>query len=778
MAIIENYLHRLRHYPFRAVDQEVADTLLKAASQVPFTGDDPALTVYLLECYCDLSGLRLTQAVLTPTYLATIHDGFCGALLSGHLIKLSPGRTRVFCRHFASTLQKINIQFPSMQGKKWTPKQFDAHIGTWTNSISQIPEEKLAYWQGWPIENKKCSIQWMHLAKLYNTHGKRFTDELYRGVRVYSESRAGPFDRGYDRIVTHLVSNPLRWPPSTFKSPSEIYNFFADLLKKTFKGKSLKSRSTIDLGHRWDRHISEVYRSFIDARIWASPSRALPVTSLKRFRGKETHIKVTKAGKKVRTKLITPLPLHVTQAEAIHILAVQISKDINILREWATNKAKSVIAAFQNRAELAKVATTQDIDDVAFWKLNTINNIAALFEARPYDLPWNAIVRKYGQMNKIKKSSTVLTKALGILSTRDLYPFQCLLILEHPQITDSFLRDFDLYDRNGHATGIRKEGGKTYLISKSGIESVIISGYKPRRGVNLSRQEFELTPASIKIIDDVTRLTQQARDYLRSVGDDNWRKLFIASSSGIVKPTSTTTPRWDKSQTRRIMGGPPEFVREFANIMHSSDINEAFEFAAQITPSSIRASRCVEIYLQTGKTEIMRECLGHDKTDKKLLESYLPEIFIMLIESRSVMVIQKIIICTALKDSPFLAEAAGFDRTEELEEFTRNYLSEELPAYLKDPDKVNEALETGELDKIVFSIGVKSLSTLLSLRDATRLTIGQAIISPAYLHWANITNLVSEYIENGFQRELKRKLAEARRLVDPSPFVRKILGQQ
>ncbi|UVL05981.1 hypothetical protein [Pseudomonas sp. B21-047] len=777
MAIIENDLRRLRHYPFRALDEKVANTLLKAASDLTFTGDDPALTVYMLECYCDLAGLRVTQAMLTTSCLATIHNGFCGALLSGQLIKLSSFRTRRFCRYFASILQKIKIQFPSMQRKKWQPEPFAAHIEIWTNSKNQISEEKAAYWQGWPIEDKKCSIHWMHLANLYNTHGKKFVDELYRGVRVYSESRATTFDRGYERLVAHLVSNPLLWPPSTFKSPTGIYNFFADLLKHTFKGKSIKSRSTIDLGHRWDRHISEVYRSFINPRIWASPIRTLPVTKLKPSRGGETHIKVTKAGKEVRTKLITPLPLQVTQTEAIHILAVQISKDINILREWATTKATSVIMASLERAKLAKSATNSDIADREFWESNTLANIAALFEATPYDLPWNTIASKYRITNNIRNSSRTISKALGIPATRDLYPFQCLLILEHPNITDSFLKNFNLYDKNGNIKGIRREGGKTYLVSKSGIEATIISGYKPRRGVTLTRQEFELSPAAIKIIDDVIRITQQARDYLRKIGDDNWRKLFIASSSGIIKPTTSSTPRWNKAQTLRKKDDPPEFVHEFAKILGATDINEALEFVAQISPSSIRASRAVEIYLQTGKTEIMRECLGHDKTDKKLLESYLPEIFIMLIESRSVMVIQKIIICTALKDSPFLAEAAGFDNLSDLEEFTKNYLHEELPAYLKDPDRVDEALKSEELDKIVFSIGVKSLSTLLSLRDATRLTIGQAIISPVYLHWASITNLLSEYIENGFQRELKRKMAEAKKLVDPTPFVRKILGQ-
>jgi hypothetical protein len=647
----------------------------------------------------------------------------------------------------------------------------------WREERIEFVPETLAYWDGWPVENKRDRTQYVHLAKLYQTHGKEFVDELHSGIKRYVETRADVVNNGFERIVNFLVAKPDEWPASTFKHPIKIYEFFKALIRVTFKDQKPRARSTIDLGYRWDRHIHEVERAFILPRTWAQPYRPLPLTGLKRLRGRDTHITETDHGTLVKTKLITPIPLHVTQAEAMHILAHQISADVAIVREWAKRRMQEVMKAYHNRKELAKKATDQDYTSHEFWASDPLANIAGLFDASPYAIDWREIVPRYQRRNNSQldgeNASADLARKIGIPSVKDIYPFQCALVLEHPLITDSFLKSFELYDINGNMFGVVEEGGKSYLAYEEQIPDIVMSGSKPRKGKNLSRQTFELSHTARKIIDDLILLTKQGRDYLKSIGDDNWRKLFIASSKGITKPRAMPTVRWDKSQIKRFKKTTPRFILEFAAVMRDSTREQIIDFVSNVTLSSIRASRCVEVYLLTGKTDLMRRALGHDANDSKVLESYLPEVFIRLIESRSIQAVQKIIICHSLRDSPFLVEGTGFDTLEELEMFLENYTSQELPTYLTNPECIDEFQTSAQADELYLRLGTGSLIALLSLREAVNTIDDHRVIPSSLIKWAEIADLIEQNIELGNERSLKRKLAEAKSKTNPEPFLRK-----
>lgn len=715
--------------------------------------------------------------MLTREEIPPIHDGFCGAIISGKLVELSDNRKRYFCRALGVILRKVGISFPSIQGDIWLPFPFTNSLMQWKADRIQFAPETLAYWDGWPVENKRGRIQYVHLSKLYQTHGKEFVDELHSGIKRYVESRADVMSNGYDRIVNFLVTNADEWPASSFKNPVKIYDFFKALIRATFKDHKPRARSTIDLGGRWDRHIAEVERAFILPRTWAQPYRPLPLTGLKRLRGRDTHITETDHGTMVKTKLITPLPLHVTQAEAMHILAHKISSDVANVREWATRRMQEVMKAFHQRKAFAKKATDKDFTSPEFWASDPIANIAGLFEDSPYAIDWQKILPRYKSRNKSPLDgdniSADLARKIGVPGVKDIYPFQCALVLEHPLITDSFLKSFELFDINGNMSGIVEEGGKSYLAYEEQIPDLVMSGSKPRKGKNLSRQTFELSPTARKIIGDLILLTKQGRDYLRSIGDDNWRKLFIASSKGITRPRPVPTVRWDKSQIKRFKKATPRFILEFSAVMRDNTREEIIDFVSNVTLSSIRASRCVEIYLLTGKTELMRRALGHDVSDSKVLESYLPEIFIRLIESRSIQVVQKIIICHSLRDSPFLIEGAGFDTLEELEIFLENYTSQELPTYLTNPESIEEVQASKQVDELFLRIGTGSLIALLSLRDAVKTIDDHRILPASFLKWAEIADLIEQNIELGNERSLKRKLAEAKSMTNPELFLRK-----
>ncbi|MBF4247610.1 hypothetical protein EA004_21925, partial [Vibrio anguillarum] len=95
-------------------------------------------------------------------------------------------------------------------------------------------------------------------------------------------------------------------------------------------------------------------------------------------------------------------------------------------------------------------------------------------------------------------------------------PISILLIKEHNDITDSFLYNLDLYDKNGHRVGFYKLDNNYYL-----------QGYKLRKNGRKAEQVIKLNTVSKELIEKLLAITSRPREYLKRKGDDNYRKLFI-----------------------------------------------------------------------------------------------------------------------------------------------------------------------------------------------------------------------------------------------------------
>jgi hypothetical protein len=333
--------------------------------------------------------------------------------------------------------------------------------------------------------------------------------------------------------------------------------------------------------------------------------------------------------------------------------------------------------------------------------------------------------------------------------------------MEHPSITNSFLQRFDLYDKHGNLTGFITEGGKSYLALED--QPVIISGIKGRKGKIHGRQKYELTATAESVMRDLIKITTPARDYLRSIGDENWKKLFIASSSNANKPRTASIPRWNETSLQY----QQSVILEQFHPHTDKREDVLLQFLAQISPSTIRASRCMEEYLDTGSTYLMSECLGHEEEDSVLLECYVPPIFMAFIEEQGVRLVQKALICHSLRDSPFLVEGANFESLEELEQVLENYTLKNIPDFLKNPDYLNDSDITRLENEIIIRIGVGSLTALLSLAQAVEETRDKRHLSKSAQHWAKLTSLIVVEIESGTDAQLKEKLRLARAHADP-----------
>lgn len=773
MAIIRNGLFRLHRYPFRAIDEHALTLLCTAAADIRLNeGAHPMAAVHVLECVCDLAGERFTLSTLLSTEAQRLYDLFCSAIHSQSFAELKKAKRQGFCRSLRETLTNARVLKADRPPITWDHSRYPELTPQWENLDNALDPAKVAYWSGWPIENRDGEATYLPLEKLWNSHGEKYTEDFHLGISTRMEGATGTPNFMFGVMLDFLDKNQKTWPSETFHDPLRIHDFFAAMMKHYFLGISTDDPALPSMKKNWNRFIGQVYSTFIDSRIWCTPYLQLSLTDARAINGSTTHVKKNRQGLTVRTKLVTHIPLHLTEQEAVEKLIFTIKDEIETIRSWATQQTLEITQRFKNGKKLARSGKWLNTACVNFYDDNFINNMAAAFEKYLYLLPVSNLRLSYTRRSGQNISTPEISRALGIPTTQDLYPFQCLLIIEHPFITSHFFENFNLCDKNGKQTGVISEGGKSYLVV--GSESNLISGLKRRKGVKHGRQKVELSDTAASILSDVINITQPARDYLRSIGDENARKLFIASPHCINKPIPARIPRWNTTTLNYPSSSP--LLQQFHP--HTKLREEALkEFLSRISPSTIRASRCIEEYLLTGSTALMSECLGHEEEDSILLETYLPEVFVQFIEGRGIRVMHKAMICHALRNSPFLVAGANFDSMEILEEFLNNYAIKDVPGFLMDPESELQKLENAEAEVLV-KMGVGSLTALLSLEQAVRNAKDSRLVKESAKHWARLTPLLVKDIEEGTDGLLKEHLKTARVFAAPHRMEAIIYAEQ
>lgn len=175
----------------------------------------------------------------------------------------------------------------------------------------------------------------------------------------------------------------------------------------------------------------------------------------------------------IHEKLITPVPLFLTDEEAIELLFKRIDTDISITTNWAVVQTSALIKAAQSRKEMAKLGTPleggsslKSIAEIGY------ANICATFERDGFRTGKAYLDARFGGGNRAETA-----EILGLPTSEKLYPYQILLVTEHPEITGSFLEKLILCDDNGDYIG--------FVKTETGANLV---GYKDRRGKNLANR--------------------------------------------------------------------------------------------------------------------------------------------------------------------------------------------------------------------------------------------------------------------------------------------------
>lgn len=765
-TIIQN-LAAYQDYPFEAIRPSALKIFEAAAEQSPGFSSGTEYTPILrtLECYLQITSQSLSSATFRESFFQDMCRGYIGALYSTVFFSATLNRRGQLSRAFLSLLLLVKKSHPGIQvptielSSRQIKKDAQSCIDFFYSH--SFDDEKIWLWQGWPSTDKCGTTSWLPFRAIYKRLGRNFTVRLYEACDAYVGGRRNTGTRALKQLAEFIGQYPKPLQSADLLDRGFITQFWREFLVYYIKsgyadGEGSRISTLVTYWRNHFRHL--VIEHLIPSGLFAKPYGDFPMPPARQVSGAKTNIRAMDKGQQIKTKLLTHIPLHANDDEAMHLLFGQIQFDFDTLVTWAEWATKDMWNRYQRRLNLAKKGTVRKIGGIGTnsgvsWQTDRGNPEYLQNAAATLDY--------YGHIDRQLDPSGLLVARppqqtaweLGLPTTGSLIPHCILLVSQHPAITPSFLENFTLFDKHGKPTGYVNIEGSHYLI-----------GYKYRRGSRLAEQRVLLNDKTIQTVQQLIEITQSLRDYLKKRGDDNWRYLLLTCAQGFSYPTRLSRLASETSVSERVGA-----LAESLGATSALGLNERRDLMTRFSLSSLRASAGVLVYLKTKSVSKMAEALGHEQYHTELLSRYLPQSIIEFFEERWIRIFQAGIIAESLKSSPFLVQASGFQSIDELDKFLTNHALKTIPADI-------ERRATAEKHKVVFAIDAEILTTLLSLQQAVDRANFQA--SPKARYWAEIGRGLVEHIESqeNYRDDFITYLDTARKNADPTPLEPIIYG--
>lgn len=696
----------LQYYPNKNIDQKILDLfddISNSKTKVNFV--KRALNVYLSITNQKLSFLDLSS----DRFKKIIDDLYL--FLSVDYFNLSSETLRTAKQQFQKVINHFKQQIPSLENYSINTEHKKFNF--------KIDNKKIEYFNGWFLisKNNKQST-FINLITFYDILGKNKVDLIHKNAQRYVSKFELDTSKSFLAMLNDfsdfLNKRDLKELQNNISNQNYIFNLLKDFCFYFFQNEQENNRCIHNSKKKWNKFTVAFEEIFLDGIVLPKLSSSLPKAPNNEKRGFERRVKLSN-GNQVKTKLITEIPLNITDEVAMDILFKKIQNDINLTLDWANYKIEQLNNNYNKHLAVK-----------CFGK--TVSNI----------------------QEELKTRTTIEKLKEGFINSYDLEPFMFLLISEHPQITESYLLNFELYDKFNNLSGYVKTDESAYLI-----------GYKKRRGSELAEQKVLLNQRTKEIIKNIINLTKEYREYLKSTNNDDWRYLFLHGGSNGIEPQRYKKSFVPAPSNLRIKEGQKR-IDFFKNNLNCSS-EEATRFVSNMTMTKLMASIAVQLYLEQNDTQKMAEALGHRKYKPELLSFYLPEPILDFFQTRWIRIFQKGIICEAMKDSKNFFKASKFSSIEELEEFMNLHSLKNTPNIQKDVIKENSK------DEIYIGVNEEILNVLISLEKAVELA--NEDVSSKAIYWARFSNkLQNEILNNKSNIQFVKDLEKAKKNVEPGLF--------
>lgn len=739
MTIIK-WTIELPYFPFRALSEELVRRLRRTDTVV----ENRESSLKLFDCYCDLANVSLETA---RSFRAAVL-GFAGVMSGTDLVDAERDTRNKYTRFMIDAYNQAFLLRPDYRSILWSPDLPLQHAEQWQTLT--YPPHKLRYWRSWSVTTRSGNRKYFPFPSLLLSHGEEFTEKLHKAIEHFFAKQSKPIQTPFKMLINYLVEHKEKWPEEIFYDPDGIEEFFEEFMIHFFtRAESLK-RDIRSHSKLWNTFTKNVYECFIDPGVWARPFFALPRVPGHETQASESHVKMGKNGELVRTKLMTEIPLSVTDKEAIQLLFKDIKRDVELIKIWATAQTSRIIAAMRRRNKLAEAGNIISTN-VGAKSLKEVGeeNICATFASHGYRFDRKYLNEHFG--TEVLRED--IANLLGIPTKDDVFPFQCLLTVHHQQITPSFLETLTLYNKSEKMTG--------FVRTDTGYQLI---GLKARKGKRKALQKIDLSPETATLVKDFIDLTEPLRSYLKARNDDSWRFLFISAKGSLGRPTRSQIVSWNTTKLKSNQTGSM-LKFQFAPFTDLQG-DDLLAFLKRVSITTIRASCAVAEYLEHNNLSLLVKALGHEKYDKKLLRSYLPQALWDFFQTRWVRVFQSAYICEAMKDSRHLLRASGFSSINELHEFLGVHALKEVPESLSDPETKSKTHKSSS--KIYIAVNQEILVALISLQQSICNAAHPEKVNAQAIFWAKLGQLTIAKIEEGNDFSLKQHLISAQSSLNTS----------
>lgn len=753
MTIIKSkgYLY---HYPLQAIDEELACKLLMSPTT---TNRQKGNALQLFDCHCHCLGEHLNLTNLKAEKLTWLLESFLGSLSSGDLVGFEADVVRQRSIAVTEMLSCLADLVPDLQLSNWSRTRLPDFIQVWQESKHKLDPEIVSFWSGWTVKGKKGKPVYLKLTAMYHSHGAEFTRAFYEAVRRDSLKRARVSSAMANKLAGFISEQGFRFPPAAFQSPEIMEEFFEQFFWH-YQNTEYERNEDPELNGRTFRTMRNlIIRCFLKPGVWSADEDAIPLPSGKSRPGSDLNITKNKNGIEIKDKLLTEVPVYVTDIQAIDLLYGEITSDLSCIKKWGLSEVLQIRKAQRTRIREAKSGTflnrffSKPRLDLNFEKLGTAN-IFRTFEEEGMCTIKHARSR-YG----IKLPA--LAQKLGLPTTYSMLPFQCLLTLYHPEITTTFMDDLVIWDGPTRVS---------FLKTNKGYELI---GFKDRRGSKHSEQKILLHPKAAALVRMVEEITEPLRQYLKKQGDPTWQKLFLTCGNSFNYPKTADSNCLSRTVVENYASIRQKFVDSLSPYTAKRG-EDLVDYIKKLSTSRVRAQAAVADYIENHSLPRLARKLGHAHMSRDLLDSYLPTAIYDFFATRYVRIFQKGIICEAMKDSEYLLRASKFDDFEQLHEFLSRYTLKEVPENLKTREE--NLLADGEIVEVGISVSAESMTALMSIRQSVNSSKTPHSIRGLARYWAAVCDTVERYILKTRDKVLHGHLETAVKNCSPSAYEKMI----
>ena len=574
-----------------------------------------------------------------------------------------------------------------------------------TMSVDSLKHE---YLKGYQIVSQDDKAINVYLDPVYVVYGRDFALKVHLALVDYGRTLRGTTLANVTHDLAMLFESMTKVCGEIKKlevelSSKYVQSFFHNVMTVWFSSVLVKQHDPKVFFKMWSNAIKHYKSCFIDTGILDAPVKEFIVPSWKSPLKAPSISIGGKATRVEKQSWFADIPLRIKDEQAVSIIKSKVDRNICHIKHAYTCKFQKLKEIEHRNTHYRQVGVVKPLVIPEGQKSRNVptgsNNLANCV-ATFYTHGIGRYKKKPAKFFRFESDTNALIEELNLPTTSTLAVLCTLLVIEHPKITPAWLKEWELFDKNGKQTGFFQSGNQHMIVS-----------VKPRRGVELAEQAIVLNEFSLEVVKFMVTHTSIARQFLKSRDKSGWRKMVLTATLSSARPRKTMSCI-DRAHD----------VTDSALFTNKSPISqsEANELAQLINLRSVRRHRGLQIYLETRSVIAVSEALGHSKVHGELMETYLPEPLIDFFNERWVRQFQNAILLQAMEGSRYCLDSVDLS-VDEIEEFLKNHGLSDLPTKLDYGFKEQNLSSGGEsdsyFDEATYVVSISLLQLLIAIKS-------------------------------------------------------------